>query len=156
MADRLSTDDLAVDHPDDQPAQQPNRRTVLLGAGALGSAAVLAACGTGGTGNPDTVTGNGAGNPDLGPTSEIPVGGGKIFTDQNVVVTQPTKDTFKGFSATCTHQGCQVGRIADGTIDCMCHGSRFSIVDGSVTNGPARRPLGKANITVAGGEITLA
>jgi len=33
----------------------------------------------------------------LGPTSEVPVGGGMIFTSQKVVATQPTAGTFKAF-----------------------------------------------------------
>jgi Rieske Fe-S protein len=148
---------------------QTTRRNVLLGAGALGTVAVLAACGTSdgnGSGNPDTVTPGstfgtstgtrGSADQSLGPSSEIPVGGGKIFTDENIVVTQPQAGTFKGFNATCTHQGCQVSKVADGTIQCMCHGSQFSIVDGSVQVGPAPRPLGAANISVADGKISLA
>lgn len=145
---------------------------------ALGTAAVagvgvplLAACGssgssgttgtgsgTGGTGGgasaPAGASGGAGGSADvLGKTSDVPVGGGKIFTDANVVVTQPEAGTFKGFSATCTHQGCQVSAVANGTINCACHGSKFSIKDGSVVNGPASRPLQSANVTVQGSEI---
>ena len=42
----------------------------------------------------------------------------------------------------CTHRGCLVATVADGTINCTCHGSKFSIDDGSVVNGPATSPLG--------------
>ncbi len=153
---------------------QTTRRTVLLGVGALGTVAVLAACGTSDgndAGNPDTVTpdntpttagtdssGTDGGGDDqsLGDTSDIPVGGGKIYADENIVVTQPTQGTFKGFNATCTHQGCQVSKVADGTIQCMCHGSQFSIADGSVKVGPAPKALGAANIKVAGGKVSVA
>ncbi|MGQ0631436.1 MAG: Rieske (2Fe-2S) protein [Sporichthyaceae bacterium] len=86
-------------------------------------------------------------------TSDIPVGGGKIFEDQKVVVTQPTKGTFKGFSATCTHTGCTVGSVTGGSIVCPCHGSRFSIADGMVQAGPAEAPLPVEKITVADGSI---
>ena len=61
--------------------------------------------------------------------------------------------TFKGFSAVCTHQGCIVATIANGTIDCPCHGSKFSIKDGSVVNGPAPSPLPPVAITVQGTSI---
>ena len=70
-------------------------------------------------------------------TSEIPVGGGTIFADEQVVVTQPTEGEFKAFTAVCTHQGCHVSSVSDGTINCACHGSQFSIDDGSVEPGPA-------------------
>jgi Rieske Fe-S protein len=61
---------------------------------------------------------------------------------------------FKGFSSTCTHKGCTVDKIADGTIDCPCHGSKFNL-DGSVANGPAQKPLEVENITVQGDSIVL-
>ncbi|MGW1625716.1 Rieske (2Fe-2S) protein [Streptomyces sp. NPDC002172] len=91
----------------------------------------------------------------LAQTSEIPEGGGTIFKDQKIVVTQPTKGEFKAFSAICTHMGCTVAKVADGTIDCPCHGSKFHIADGSVAHGPATRPLPAESITVSGNSITL-
>jgi nitrite reductase/ring-hydroxylating ferredoxin subunit/uncharacterized membrane protein len=44
---------------------------------------------------------------------------------------------------TCTHLACSLaeGRIEDDTVVCSCHGSRFSLKDGSVVNGPATQPL---------------
>ncbi|MFG3349706.1 Rieske (2Fe-2S) protein [Streptomyces sp. NPDC048018] len=92
----------------------------------------------------------------LARTSEIPVGGGTVFKDAKVVVTQPTEGDFKAFSAVCTHQGCLVNKVADGTIDCPCHGSRYRITDGSVVAGPAPRPLPAEQIDVSSGTIILA
>ncbi|MCX5389840.1 Rieske (2Fe-2S) protein [Streptomyces sp. NBC_00094] len=92
----------------------------------------------------------------LARTSEIPVGGGTVFAEQKVVVTQPAAGEFKAFSAVCTHQGCLVNKVADGTIDCPCHGSKYRIADGSVAAGPAPRPLPAEQITVSGESITLA
>ena len=57
-------------------------------------------------------------------------------------MTQPTKGTFEGFSATCTHQGCILASVAAGTINCGCHGSQFSITDGSNVAGPNGTPAG--------------
>ncbi|MEV0505179.1 Rieske (2Fe-2S) protein, partial [Streptomyces spectabilis] len=93
--------------------------------------------------------------PPLARTSEIPVGGGKVFKDEKVVVTQPEKGDFKGFSAVCTHQGCTVRDVSDGTINCPCHGSRFSVADASVTDGPAPRALAPRGIDVTGNAIRL-
>ncbi len=42
-------------------------------------------------------------------------------------------------STTCTHLGCIVG-VAETGFACPCHGSRFD-QDGTVTGGPAPRPL---------------
>ncbi|MET9625139.1 Rieske (2Fe-2S) protein [Streptomyces sp. NPDC006464] len=92
----------------------------------------------------------------LAKTTDIPVGGGTVFKDAKVVVTQPAAGDFKAFSAVCTHQGCLVNKVADGTIDCPCHGSKFRVSDGSVAAGPAPRPLPAEQITVSGDTITLA
>jgi Rieske Fe-S protein len=71
-------------------------------------------------------------------------------------VTQPVAGTFKGFSATCTHQGCKVKEVVGGTINCPCHGSRFSVVTGAVVNGPATSPLPPVNVKVQGTSIVQA
>ncbi|MFD9241675.1 Rieske (2Fe-2S) protein [Streptomyces sp. NPDC059556] len=91
----------------------------------------------------------------LARTADIPVGGGTVFKAEKVVVTQPTAGEFKAFSAVCTHQGCLVNKVADGTIDCPCHGSKFRITDAAVVAGPAPRPLPAEQITVSGDSITL-
>ncbi|QNP73951.1 Rieske (2Fe-2S) protein [Streptomyces roseirectus] len=156
----------------------PARRAVVTAAGAAGLAVALTACGssdddssaatgsngsgtTGSTGSsPSTAsggtTGGAAGGNALAATADIPEGGGKVFESQKVVVTQPTAGTYKAFSAVCTHQGCAVKSVADGVINCPCHQSNFSIEDGSVKSGPAKKPLPAVNITVTGDSITLA
>ncbi|MFF0964959.1 Rieske (2Fe-2S) protein [Streptomyces sp. NPDC003703] len=88
-------------------------------------------------------------------TDDIPVGGGKIFKEQRVIVTQPEKGQFKAFSAVCTHQGCTVASVENGTIACPCHGSMFHAADGSVAHGPAARPLAAKEIQVEGNSIRL-
>ncbi|MFF4757925.1 Rieske (2Fe-2S) protein [Streptomyces sp. NPDC001292] len=93
--------------------------------------------------------------PVLASTADIPEGGGKVFAEQKVVVTQPKKGEFKAFSAICSHQGCTVGKVANGMIDCPCHGSSFRIADGSVAQGPSVRPLDAKQIKVEGNSIHL-
>jgi Rieske Fe-S protein len=97
----------------------------------------------------------GSGGTVLGEAAAIPVGGGMVFTDAKVVVTQPAKGVFKAFSAVCTHVGCLCNQVADGTIDCPCHGSKFKITDGAVVAGPAPTALPTAPITVTDGKIVL-
>jgi Rieske Fe-S protein len=144
------------------------RRVVLAGVG-VAAAAVLTGCATydqrGAAANPPPNNNNGnadSGGSDSGPpatqgplarTTDVPVGGGVVLDQQNIVITQPQAGTFKAFNATCTHQGCQVVEVKDGTINCPCHGSRFKIADGSVANGPASRPLREIGITVTGTDI---
>ncbi|MFD4903321.1 Rieske (2Fe-2S) protein [Streptomyces sp. NPDC058411] len=128
------------------------RRTVL----SAGAAALVTGCGSSGGGGGGESSPPASGGGELTRTSEIPVGGGTIFEDRKVVVTQPAAGEFKAFSAVCTHAGCIVSSVADGTIDCACHGSRFSVEDGAVEQGPATRPLPAERITVEGGSIRLA
>ncbi|HYG93916.1 MAG TPA: Rieske (2Fe-2S) protein [Nocardioides sp.] len=89
-------------------------------------------------------------------TDDVPVGGGVVLAAEEVVVTQPTEGEFKAYSAICTHQGCVVGSVEGDQIACPCHGSRFSIADGSVTSPPAVAPLPEVPIRVSGGSIELA
>ena len=93
--------------------------------------------------------------PPAGAAEGGPAGGGKIYPQQNVVVTQPTAGTFKAFSATCTHMGCQVATVADGKILCPCHGSQYSITDGSVVGGPAPSPLPSKQVSNNGGTLVV-
>lgn len=138
---------------------ETTRRAVLAGAVGATAASVLAACGDD-SGSKDTGSaagGTGDAGGVLAKKSDIPVGGGKIFTDGGgVVVTQPQSGTFKGFSAICTHQQCVVGDVSGGMINCRCHGSAFSIKDGSVTNGPATKSLPEKQLKIDGDSISLA
>jgi Rieske Fe-S protein len=91
----------------------------------------------------------------LGAASEIPVGGGKIYTAAKIVVTQPARGQYRAFSAVCTHVGCIMSEVANGTIDCPCHGSEFKITTGAVVTGPAPAPLPKKQIKIENGMVVL-
>ncbi|MGY3519699.1 Rieske (2Fe-2S) protein [Micromonospora sp. PTRAS2] len=92
----------------------------------------------------------------LAAVADLPVGGGRILADRGVVLTRPTQETVKAYSATCTHAGCTVTRVADGTIVCGCHNSTFDIADGSVRGGPAGSPLPPVAVSVRDGQVLLA
>jgi len=139
------------------PASAPSRRVVVAAVGAAGLALTLNACGSeDDSSSSSSSSDSAAGGSVLAKTSDIPEGGGKIFKDSGVVVTQPTAGEFKAFSSKCTHQGCAVTGIADGVITCPCHKSEFSVADGSVKKGPATQPLPEEKITVSGDSISLA
>jgi Rieske Fe-S protein len=139
-----------------------SRRAVIAGAGALAAVAALAGCSTYGNrgsdapaGGADGAGGGGGAGAGLASAADIPVGGGRIFKDQKVVVTQPTAGSFHAFDATCTHQGCIVSSVSDGKINCPCHGSQFNL-DGSVARGPASSRLAAKAVTVTGNSINVA
>ncbi len=87
----------------------------------------------------------------LAALADVPVGGGVIRG--NLVLTRPSGSDLRAFSAICTHQGCKVDRVADGRIDCPCHGSVFDAATGAVVTGPATTPLGKIAVVVRNGEV---
>jgi Rieske Fe-S protein len=147
---------------------------VLAGVGLVGLASAITACGAGASssstaGNaattqaatgttpaaPASSAASAASSSALTATSKIPVGSGMIFPEPQVVVTQPSAGEFKAFSAVCTHMGCIVNQISNGTIDCPCHGSQYSITTGDVVSGPAPRPLPAKQIKVTGDSIFL-
>lgn len=153
------------------------RRTVLAAGASALAGGVLTACGSsddatkpkaeGGSSpspqNPESAAAAAPASPTAPETkallkaADVPVGGGKILEKEKLVVTQPTAGSFRCFTAVCTHQGCLVNKVADGTIDCPCHGSKFKIEDGAVAHAPATKPLAEKKITVSpAGEISLA
>lgn len=158
------------------------RRALFAGAGALGAGALLAACGTDGqsadpTPTPPAPTPEDSDQPDqnepeeqeeeqdepaqgaLAEVGEVQVGGGVINTSERVVITQPAEGDFRAFSAICTHQGCTVSEVVDREIVCRCHGSRYSIEDGSVlASAPeltpqTQDPLAPVDVTVDGSAV---
>jgi Rieske Fe-S protein len=152
-------------------ARSSSRRAMLAGACATCLSA-LAGCARYGTSNglagpaayggpPSSAAGpagassaaGGSASDVLASTAEIPVGGGKILTDKKIVITQPQAGSFHAFTAICTHLGCIVNTVSGGTINCPCHGSKYSIVNGSVVNGPAPLPLAAVSIMVQGTSI---
>ena len=140
-----------------------SRRTVIMNAG-LAAAAIagLSSCTNYGTVPVDEPSAastsggapGGASEELTAKAADIPVGSGKIFPDAETVITQPKAGEFKAFSSICTHQACPVATVTN-TINCDCHGSKYSITDGSVVNPPAPKPLPPKTIKVDGDTLTV-
>ncbi|MEU0074395.1 Rieske (2Fe-2S) protein [Streptomyces sp. NPDC006332] len=150
------------------PVPAPSRRTVVASLGAAGLAVALTACGSdddasgspteqgaAGTGGTAADPGAGGGTA-LAKTADIPEGGGKVFSDEKVVVSQPKAGDYKAFSTICTHRKCPMTDLKGDVLSCSCHGSQFSVTDGSVKKGPATEPLAAKQISVDGDSIKLA
>ena len=155
-----------------QGQQKVDRRQVITAAAGLAAAGALSACGPGTPAAPTAdpaaaptaaptpgppvadPTAAGSAGTKLGPAADVPVGGGTVYESLEVVVTQPEAGRFEGLSAVCTHTGCIVDKVADGLIQCPCHGSRYRL-DGTVAGGPAPRALPARPVTVVDGSIVL-
>lgn len=142
-----------MSHPSSAPTgPDVTRRVVLRGAAVTGVAVpFLAACAadekatdtpTDHSGASETNSSSGGGAGALASTADVAVGEGVILKEEKIVLTQPTEGEFKAFTAVCTHQGCVVASVADGKITCECHGSQFSVEDGSNVTGPSGSAAG--------------
>lgn len=147
----------------DEQGPGVSRRALVAGAAGIGAAGIgAAACGSPA---PSTAPSPTAPPPTLPPptrsprpvgrTGEIPVGGGRVYPAARVVITQPAAGEFRGFGIVCTHDGCELNAVADGTINCPCHGSRYAVTDGSVVRGPARTGLRVERVAVDGDRILV-
>ena len=126
----------------------PSRRTVLAGAGALGAASLLAACGGGEPATPMATSG--AGDDVITELQALRDAGALAFeTPDGKAIAIASGDEVVAYSSVCTHNGCTVEWDAEAEqLSCPCHGSRFDPADGSVLNGPARQPLPAVDVVV--------
>jgi Rieske Fe-S protein len=126
-------------------------RRAVLATGMAGLALTAAGCTAYGKEEPP---GEGV-DVELGPASEVPEGGSKIYPEAKVIVSQPAVGRYLAFSAVCTHQGCTVNRLEETEAVCPCHGSRFKAADGTVATGPATEPLAPAAVRLVGDKLYL-
>jgi len=63
-------------------------------------------------------------------------------------------DSYVADSQKCTHLSCAVYYSKDqNQLECPCHQGFFSIADGSVLEGPPRRPLPRVALERKGGQL---
>ncbi|WP_338087273.1 Rieske (2Fe-2S) protein, partial [Nonomuraea zeae] len=125
-------------------------REMLGVAGVAACGLALAGCGAGDAKAQQSIKGK-----VIAKTADVPVGGGKLIEDLQVVVTQPTEGVYKAFSSVCTHKGCAVSTPKENIIRCACHGSEFAADSGKATKGPATAPLASFQVKVEGDGIVV-
>lgn len=73
-------------------------------------------------------------------SDEVPDGEPKrVVVDDTPVLLLRQGERVRALHDRCSHRGCALsdGEVDGDTIECSCHGSRFSLADGSVERGPA-------------------
>lgn len=89
-------------------------------------------------------------------SGSVAVGKPAILPEAQVIVTEPTRGTYKVFSNICTHQAARVDQVnAKGNLVCSLHGSQFNPATGVAEVGPAGKPLPSKGVRLEGGKITL-
>lgn len=82
----------------------------------------------------------------------------RVMLHDTPVVLIRDGETVTAMSDTCAHEGCslaEVGEVHDGAIRCRCHGSRYSLEDGHVIQGPSAHPQPVYDVRIRGGQIEV-
>ena len=80
--------------------------------------------------------------------------GGSLISN-GVIVIRESASVFTALSATCTHQGCQVGYDSGVKhLICPCHGGTYDI-NGNVISGPPPSALTVYTATLVGNILTV-
>lgn len=139
-----------------------SRRCVLKVIGAATVVAMLPSCAQQGSDLP-TASSTSCGGGICIDTSQtantaLATAGGALLVDglsDTIMVIRASDTSVVAVSAICTHAGCSMNfDSAQAQIVCPCHGSVFN-EQGSVVNGPARRPLKVYAATLSGTTITI-
>jgi Rieske Fe-S protein len=75
----------------------------------------------------------------VGKPDDFTMGDARLIKEEKIYVLRDDRG-IQAISAACTHLGCVVDRLSDGTYLCPCHSSSFD-ARGLVTRGPAKQPL---------------
>ncbi|MGE5430970.1 MAG: ubiquinol-cytochrome c reductase iron-sulfur subunit [Syntrophomonadaceae bacterium] len=92
-----------------------------------------------------------------GKIRDYPLDSGKIirFGNKPVIVIRTKEDTFKAFSASCTHLNCTVQYRGDmDAIWCACHNGKYDLTGRNIS-GPPPRPLDEFKTMIKNDEVII-
>jgi nitrite reductase/ring-hydroxylating ferredoxin subunit len=95
---------------------------------------------------------------DAGAASDLEQGEPKaVVVDDTPVMLLRHGDHFHAIHDRCSHRGCSLseGEVEKEVVTCPCHGSQFSLRDGSVLHGPATVPQPAYDVRESDGRIQL-
>lgn len=91
-------------------------------------------------------------------TKDVPAGGMKQFDLQEMeFLVVNLNGRFYCLDGRCTHAGAPLaeGTLKEEILTCPWHYSQFNITDGSVVNGPARKPLNIYRYQIKDGQLLV-
>ena len=110
-----------------------SRRTVIASAVGVSAVTALAACTPQTEAQPDATQSEAPAESasaavEVCKTTDIPVGSGKKFdvSGTPILITHPSQDVFRGFSAICTHAQAVMSTVVNSEIECPAHFSVFN------------------------------
>ena len=88
---------------------------------------------------------------------ELPDGPRAVDAGGHAVLLVRSGTEIAAVADTCTHAGCSLaeGEVADGTVTCGCHGSRFRLADGKALAGPASAAQPAYEVRVRDGMVEV-
>jgi len=89
----------------------------------------------------------------VGKVDDFSIGEATRIEDEKLYILR-SEEGFTALSGKCTHAGCFVDRIADGTFACPCHGATYD-ESGAVTQGPAKKDLVRRPVREENGELLV-
>ncbi|MGE5350468.1 MAG: ubiquinol-cytochrome c reductase iron-sulfur subunit [Acidobacteriota bacterium] len=92
-----------------------------------------------------------------GMIKDYPLDSGRIirFGNKPVIVIRTKEDTFKAFSASCTHLNCTVQYRSDlNAIWCACHNGKYDLTGRNIS-GPPPRPLDEYRTMIKNNEVII-
>jgi nitrite reductase/ring-hydroxylating ferredoxin subunit len=103
---------------------------------------------------------------DPGPSDWTPVGDAgelreaepmRLVVDDTPVMVLRRGERVHAIHDRCSHRGCSLsdGDLDGDVVECNCHGSRFSLTDGSLLRGPATAPQPAFDVRERDGRIEL-
>ncbi|WP_411732906.1 ubiquinol-cytochrome c reductase iron-sulfur subunit [Paeniglutamicibacter sp.] len=133
----------------------PTRRSVIEASLVAGAAVTLVSCGSGDKAQ-DLPGASGTAH-DAADLAKLPVKGTASVTvdGRGYLLYRPDEATVLAYTSVCTHQGCKVGTGSGEIFECPCHGSKYSKVDGSVTQGPAKKSLARFAAAIEGDKVQI-
>ena len=81
----------------------------------------------------------------------------RLVVDDTPVMVLRRGERLHAIHDRCSHRGCPLsdGDVDGDVVECNCHGSRFSLTDGSVLRGPATAPQPAFDVRERDGRIEL-